>query len=437
MPSPRRAVLLSCSLAISAVAVAAQPTPPAAPPAAPAAAPPAAIALTAEQWRADLEFLAGTLPERHPRPFARITRGQWLTAVAELDAKIPSLWPDEIAVGFARLVAMIGDAHTVAHAANVPPGFRSLPMRLYWFADGLYVAAVAKGRESLLGLRLTRIGSTPLDSAATIVARTFVDENEALHKMGVAQALTTVEVLHALHLIEDASRAALGFAGPSGAVEDTLAPIEDAGGAEWVRWPDVTGAPTPLARSRPQSWFWSQRDEASGLYFIQYNRCQDSPDLRVSDFITQVLGEIDARPPRAVVVDLRYNGGGSSRLLTPLIKALARRRGLDAADRLFVLVGRQTFSSALMNAVQFRQLTKATLVGEPTGGKPNHFGEIRSFTLPNSRMSIQHSTKYFREQARDEDTLHPDVRVDVNAADYAAGRDPVMEEVMRRIGAGR
>jgi hypothetical protein len=102
-----------------------------------------------------------------------------------------------------------------------------------------------------------------------------------------------------------------------------------------------------------------------------------------------------------------------------------------------VLIGRQTFSSALMNAVQFRKLTKATLVGEPTGGRPNHFGETRTFTLPGSGMTIQHSTKYFRQQAQDDDALYPDVRVDVRAADYAAGRDPVMEEVRRRIGAGR
>ena len=417
--------LLSCSVAWSAAA---------APPGSSATAPPS---LTAAQWRADLRFLAQTLPERHPKPFARTTRERWLSTIAELDARIPSLAPHQIAVGFARIVAMLGDAHTVAYAANVPPGFHSLPIRLFWFADGLHVAAVTRGHESLLGLRLAAIESTSVDRAVAAVVPTFVDENEALHKTGAAQALTTIEILHAVGVIRDVSRATFTFQGPSGAVRETLTPLENGISPTWIRWPDATGATAPLARSRPQSWFWRQRDTANDLVFIQYNRCQDSPERRLADFIAETLSEIDARPPRAVVVDLRYNGGGSSSLLQPLIRGLAQRKALNAPDRLFVLIGRLTFSSALMNAVQFRRSTQATLMGEPTGGKPNHFGEIRSFELPNSRMSIQHSTRYFREQEKDEDALYPDVRVEVRAADYAAGRDPVMDEVVKRVGAGR
>jgi hypothetical protein len=245
-------------------------------------------------------------------------------------------------------------------------------------------------------------------------------------------ALATPEILHALHLIGDPARASLTFEGRSGPVQVALAPVENVQASRWIRWPDAAGAAMPLARSRPQSWYWRQREAAGALLFIQYNRCADSPELKIADFVRQTLAEIDVRPPRAVVVDLRYNSGGSSSLLQPLIRGLAKRKALNTPDRLFVLVGRQTFSSALMNAVEFRQTTKATLVGEPTGGRPNHFGETRTFTLPNSGMSIQHSTKYFRMQDKDDDALYPDVRVEVRAADYGAGRDPVMEEVLRR-----
>ena len=36
---------------------------------------------------------------------------------------------------------------------------------------------------------------------------------------------------------------------------------------------------------------------------------------------------------------------------------------------------------------------RATLVGEPTGGKPNAYGDVRTFSLPNSRLVIRYSTK--------------------------------------------
>jgi hypothetical protein len=427
------AVLLSGSLA--AAALAQSPAPPAAGPTPPS--------LTAQQWRADLAFLARTLPARHPKPFMKVTREQWLAAVARLDARIPSLAPDEIAVGFASLVALLGDAHTIARASDMPPGFHALPIRLFWFVDGLYVVAATQGNESLLGLPLASVAELPVNDAAAAVTPTFVHENEALRKTGATQALTTIEVLHATGLVRDTAQVTFGFGpapgrpGPAGVSRATLTPLASGKDARWIRWPDHAGAPTPLARSHPQSWYWRQRIDSSAVLFLQYNRCQDSPEQKVADFVRATLAEIDTRPPRAVVVDLRYNGGGSSSLLMPLIRGLAERRALNAPDRLFVLIGRATFSSALMNAVSFRQLTKATLVGEPTGGRPNHFGETKTFTLPNSGMTIQHSTKYFREQDKDEDSLHPDVQVDVRAADYGAGRDPVMEEVLRRAGGGR
>jgi len=420
------ALLLSCRLAGTVLAQTATPTPA-----------PAAPTLTAAQWRADLAFLAKTLPARHPKPFTRVTREQWLAAVRRLDAQIPSSTPDQVEVGIASLVALLGDAHTIAYASDVPPGFHPLPIRLFWFADGLHVVAAVKGDESFLGRPLTSVNDVPINDAVAAVSPTFVHENEALLKTGAAQALTTIETLHATGLIHDATQVTLGFGPPSptGETRATLTPLASSKDLSWVRWPDYAGAPAPLARRHPQSWFWRERVDSSNVLFIQYNRCQDSTGRTVAGFVRETLDEIDARPPRAVVVDLRYNGGGSSSLLMPLIQGLAQRK-VNAPDRLFVLVGRVTFSSALMNAVSFRKLTKATLVGEPTGGKPNHFGETKTFTLPNSGMTIQHSTRYFKEQEKDEDALDPDVRVDVRAADYGAGRDPVMDEVLRRAGGG-
>src|SRR5262245_24088855 len=392
---------------------------------------------TPEQWRADLKFLVETLPAKHVKPFARVSKSECLAAAAALDSSIPAMSADERAVGLMRLVAMLGDAHTVAYAATMPPGFRSYPIRLYWFADGLRVAAAVKGQEALLGGRLVRVGATPVEDAVKAVATTFVSENEALLKTGAAQALTSVETLHGLRLVDDvsAARFVLERANETGALEQhetVIAPVPGVPGAQWVRWPETTGAPVPLSRSRPQASYWSQRDTATGLFYIQYNRCQNAPDLSVADFAKTVLAGIDEQPPRAVVVDLRYNGGGSSSLLQPLIEGLAKRPAVNARDRLFVLIGRQTFSSALMNAVQFRQQTKVTLMGEPTGGKPNHFGETKTFSLPHSKMEIQYSTKYFQQQKKDEEALAPDVRVDVRGEDYAAGRDPVMAEAARR-----
>src|SRR5690606_36730387 len=97
------------------------------------------------------------------------------------------------------------------------------------------------------------------------------------------------------------------------------------------------------------------------------------------DFAGDVLGELDRRGPERVIIDLRHNGGGRSALMAPLIDGLRQRAVGRRHGRLFCLIGNRTSSSAALNALQLRRATAAVLVGEPTGQKPNSFGEMRWF----------------------------------------------------------
>ena len=61
------------------------------------------------------------------------------------------------------------------------------------------------------------------------------------------------------------------------------------------------------------------------------------------------------------------------------------------------------------------------------GSEPNHYGEIKSFTLPNSGLSVYYSTKQFVYIEGDHSSaLEPDQVVPLTAADLLAGRDPVL-----------
>src|SRR5690606_997992 len=126
--------------------------------------------------------------------------------------------------------------------------------------------------------------------------------------------------------------------------------------------------------------------------YFQYNVCADDPDRPFAQFTQELFAEVDTQPVERMVVDLRFNGGGDSRVLQPFLKALANRPHLAV----YTLIGRSTFSSALMNAIALDQQAAAVLVGEPTGGRPNHYGEVRRFVLPNAKLPISYATKYFR-----------------------------------------
>jgi len=59
------------------------------------------------------------------------------------------------------------------------------------------------------------------------------------------------------------------------------------------------------------------------------------------------------------------------------------------------------------------------LIGEPTGGKPNCYGEILRFNLPNSKFNVSYSTRYYKVIEDDSvDALYPDKIVEETIDDF-------------------
>ena len=88
-----------------------------------------------------------------------------------------------------------------------------------------------------------------------------------------------------------------------------------------------------------------------------------------------------------------------------------------------MLIGRDTFSSGMMAAISFREDLHAILVGEASGSRPNEYGEVKTLVLPNSKIKIRYTTKYFRFlQDSDPLTLEPDIPVRRSIADFLSGQ---------------
>jgi C-terminal processing protease CtpA/Prc len=143
-----------------------------------------------------------------------------------------------------------------------------------------------------------------------------------------------------------------------------------------------------------------------------------------------VLTDADANRVRRVVIDLRWNGGGNSRVIGPLISGLEARR--KSVGPVYLLIGPTTFSSAVDNAVEMRAKLSARLVGSPSGGMPGGYGEVARLTLPNSRLVIRYTTKNFGVVAKGGTmgggkALEPDIAAPLKIGDFLAGRDPGLE----------
>jgi hypothetical protein len=86
----------------------------------------------------------------------------------------------------------------------------------------------------------------------------------------------------------------------------------------------------------------------------------------------------------------------------------------------------------MSNAAQFRLMTNATLVGEPIGERPNSYQEPREFTLPNSRLVVRYSTRFYQFSDGKDNVIAPDKEITTSWSDYKAGQDPALEWILRQ-----
>src|SRR5689334_4542218 len=88
-------------------------------------------------WREDLAALSSELPKRHANAFFHVSETAWRGDVAKLDGALDKLDDAHALAGLMRLVAAIGDAHTMLAGHGKRGVYR---LALIWFDDGIYVA---------------------------------------------------------------------------------------------------------------------------------------------------------------------------------------------------------------------------------------------------------------------------------------------------------
>jgi len=178
-------------------------------------------------------------------------------------------------------------------------------------------------------------------------------------------------------------------------------------------------------------FYWYQYLPDEQILYVQYNLCRESETQTFADFADEVMSVFQTQTVSKFVFDMRNNPRGSSSIAQPLIQDLAQHPAINQEGHLFVVVGRRTFSSAILNSVELMNDTQAILVGEPTGGKPNHYGEVKDFTLPHSGLTVTYSTKYFEHITGDDpESLVPDILVELSSEQYFAAQDPVLERIV-------
>jgi len=381
-------------------------------------------------WREDLEVLAEELPRRHKNLYFELAPARFMAAVDLLREDIPYLDDHEIIVHLMRLVAMPGDSHTALDINS--SGFHAFPLQLYWFEDGLFVIGTDARYADALGLRLSAIDGVDIEEAIGHVSTVFPYENYAQLTKQAPSFLVLAEVLHTIGVTAQIESAEFTFTDDYAeeSFNLTIEAVAAVNHDTWMHALDPIDPSLPVYLEQQFNPYFCKYLPDLRMLFLQYNGCVERSDLPFADFVGLVDEMVVTYEFEYFVIDLRFNSGGDSSIADPLIDYIAGQPEVNQRGTLFVVIGRNTFSSAVLNALAFQRETESLLAGEPTGGKPNHFGEVQAFTLPNSGMDVYYSTKYFTPSDSDDDSLMPDIPAVEFSSDYFSYVDPAIDAIL-------
>ncbi|HYG81684.1 MAG TPA: tetratricopeptide repeat protein, partial [Pyrinomonadaceae bacterium] len=201
--------------------------------------------------------------------------------------------------------------------------------------------------------------------------------------------------------------------------------------AGWVDWRDAATPPAPLWLKDATDKFWFEHLKDRRALYVQINQVLDKETESFAAFSQRLLAFAEANGVEKLILDLRLNRGGNGELLRPLEIGLIKSK-LDQRGRLFVLMGRGTWSAAQFLLNYLEEYTNAVFVGEPSASKGNHYSDSRRITLPNSQVTVRVSVYYWQDWSP-WDTRRwtaPDVTAEMSSADYKTNADPALKAAL-------
>lgn len=384
------------------------------------------------QWEQDLDALADGVLARHPNFYTKTSVETFESALGQVFDRVGTIDDQMMVMEICKLVALGGDAHTTVGFGAIGETMRRLPIQLMVMEDGVFVTQATQDHRELIGAEVLEINGVAIDEVLNRVSVLFAYENESKRKGTSAWYATLLPALRCVGIIEDHTLGQLSVTVRSDdeEVERDLEAITGDAPQQWISFVQLLEHPWPIAYRKQGGYYQSDFIQEHGVFYVAYNRCREAENLPMAQFTAFVMSKSDELDAHRIIIDLRFNGGGDETVIWPLWQALEDSDRFSEPGDIIGLISRQTFSSAMSNAHQLRDNCGAILIGEPTGGKPNHFGQLSRFPLPNSGLTISHSTRWFQKVEGDPDAVHPDVLIPWRSGPLFAGEDPVMEAAL-------
>ena len=353
----------------------------------------------------DVKYLQQELKKVHYDLYRHVSE-QTLTGSLK---KAASVDPEFLNIAIQESLALIGDAHTYVQGIldknHLPLNFREI--------DGnLYIVGSSVQYSHLLCQRLDSINGHNIAEITGKVANLSSKENSEVLKRDLALNMASNQVLEYYGF---STSNQLQVTTDGGATEIAVSTGDRVKSLHPLRWKDSEiEDPTFVGNN-----IYRFRIVGDTLLF-QYNKCtnKDHTEEDLSEFKRKLLEATDT--VKSIVVDLRENRGGNTDIMAGLFEKFPEGK------KIFVAMGRDTFSSAMHHLLYLKKSKGAILIGENAGQRPNRFGDRKEIVLPNSEIIVACSYKYFELlPGQNIDVIQPDIKIPVTIEDYRNNTNPL------------
>ena len=281
-----------------------------------------------------------------------------------------------------------------------------MPVRLYFFTDGVFVIDATDDYKALIGSRVLRIGSRSIDELLSELPQYVPRDNAMGVKWRGPRTLTGMDFLQALGAADSLESATLTLERDGRkprTVKVASVPVTDRDLVGLIPPPKTT-APTPRYLQRLSTTYWFEPIAAETLY-LQFNGVYNMPGgPSIADFADSLQKELGKGAVQNLIVDVRLNPGGDLGLYPPLLRVLGAFRASSPRHEIYCIIGRNTFSAAQAFIGDLERFVSPVFVGEPSGSSPNFTGESTGwFELPYSHTRVNISERYHQHSAFPDD----------------------------------
>jgi len=394
-----------------------------------------------EGWRFDLQLLVREIKRRRIDPYKSTSKERLDSIVNDVYMKIPALTDLQVTLEFMKIMRLINDGHTMIYAFYERPELlKNLPFNMFFFKEGLYITEADVRYKDLLGWEITALDDKSIPEIMQGMDPILNRDNERGPKVMGLFRMRTLPLLYGLGLIKSPDQVTLTVKDTVGnirkitVVADSPIPTRklwDKLPATWTSYYAAKNQTPPGYLQKQFDPYWFECLKNKQTVYFQYNRVS-SEGIPFEHFCDSLFDFINNNQVNRIVIDLRLNNGGNTRLLPYLLDKIIATTKINRAGHLFVITGRRTFSAAQNFASLMERFTQAVFIGEPTGSSPNFIGEEMPFELPYSKLMANVSDQYWQSSwpSDTREWTTPFFYIEPSFKDFAAGRDPDMEAIL-------